>query len=344
MTDPGDRKPRGPVDPLVVPRFAGPSTFARLPRLDEVDRCDVAVVGVPFDARSHVQARSPLRTTSRFARLHACCGAITPRSTCSRSRPSRSRTRATWPARRSRSRRRSSRSKPERTRCSTERITSSRWVVTTRSRCHSCGLHTRHGPVALVHFDAHLDTWDTYFGAAYTHGTPFRRALEEGLLLGDRATHIGIRGPLFSPQDLKDDAGFGFEIVTAMDLETSSIKDVVERVRRASMTRRCTSRSTSTSSIRHGTGDGDPGAGRPEQPRAARRAPRPQGPRLEAADLVEVAPAYDHAEITSMAASHVAYELISLLASREDRCLVAAGTRATHRGGQRFHPSTYAAS
>ena len=50
------------------------------------------------------------------------------------------------------------------------------------------------GPVALLHFDAHLDTWDTYFGAAYTHGTPFRRASEEGLIDMERSLHMGIRG------------------------------------------------------------------------------------------------------------------------------------------------------
>ena len=52
------------------------------------------------------------------------------------------------------------------------------------------------GPVSLVHFDAHLDTWDTYFGAPSTHGTPFRRAREEGLFLDDASMHVGIRGPL----------------------------------------------------------------------------------------------------------------------------------------------------
>ena len=56
----------------------------------------------------------------------------------------------------------------------------------------------RHGPVAVLHFDAHLDTWDTYFGAPYTHGTPFRRAAEEGLLDLERCLHVGIRGPLYS--------------------------------------------------------------------------------------------------------------------------------------------------
>ena len=59
-----------------------------------------------------------------------------------------------------------------------------------------------HGPVAVVHFDAHLDTWDTYFGAAYTHGTPFRRASEEGLLDPTGCLHVGIRGPLYAAADL----------------------------------------------------------------------------------------------------------------------------------------------
>ena len=97
-------------------------------------------------------------------------------------------------------------------------------------------LRERHGPVALVHFDAHLDTWDTYFGAAYTHGTPFRRAWEEGLLREDASIHVGIRGPLFSPEDLVDDAGFGFQIVTALQVLELGIAGIVgagPRARRA---------------------------------------------------------------------------------------------------------------
>ena len=54
------------------------------------------------------------------------------------------------------------------------------WAATTPSRCPAPGDHPLHGPIAVLHFDAHLDTWDTYFGAPYTHGTPFRRASEEG--------------------------------------------------------------------------------------------------------------------------------------------------------------------
>src|SRR5262249_12496489 len=77
-----------------------------------------------------------------------------------------------------------------------------------------------HGPVALVHFDAHLDTWDTYFDAPVTHGTIFRRAFEEKLLVEDHSVHVGIRGPLYDRSDLDDDLRFGSRTIrpTAIDL------------------------------------------------------------------------------------------------------------------------------
>src|SRR6185437_5978632 len=92
-------------------------------------------------------------------------------------------------------------------------------------------VHDRHGPVALIHFDAHLDTWDTYFGAPYTHGTPFRRATEEGLLLPDRGVHVGVRGPLYAASDLSEDRALGFEIVRATDFDQLGPPAIVERIR-----------------------------------------------------------------------------------------------------------------
>ena len=109
----------------------------------------------------------------------------------------------------------------------------------------------RHGPLALVHFDAHLDTWDTYFGQRYTHGTPFRRAWEEGLLLRDHSMHVGLRGPLYDGSDLTDDVAMGFAQVT-----TDEVADLgVARHCRADAwpgwaVHRSTSRSTSTCSTR----------------------------------------------------------------------------------------------
>ena len=88
-----------------------------------------------------------------------------------------------------------------------------------------------HGPVAVVHFDAHLDTWDTYFGAAYTHGTPFRRASEEGLLDRTGCLHVGIRGPLYTDADLTQDSELGFQVIAAPDVDQFGVSGVVERIR-----------------------------------------------------------------------------------------------------------------
>src|SRR5690606_14264112 len=89
----------------------------------------------------------------------------------------------------------------------------------------------RHGPVALLHFDAHLDTWDTYFGAEYTHGTPFRRASEEGILDLDAVCHVGTRGPLYGKSDLDEDQRLGFGIVTSADVHYRGVREIAQLLR-----------------------------------------------------------------------------------------------------------------
>jgi len=312
MTD-----PIGPVDPRTVPRFAGPSTFARLPRRDEVERCDIAVVGVPFDSGVTYRPGARfgpigVRTASRLLRSYhpgldvepfrtaqvADVGdiAVTPFSIAE----------------------------------AVDQIEAGGRTILADSRHlvaiggdHTIALpllrvvRERFGPVAVVHFDAHLDTWDTYFGADITHGTPFRRASEEGLLVADRSIHVGTRGPLFTPRDLVDDTRLGFGVVTSMDLETDHIAGVVRR-------------------IHERVGDAPvyvsvdidvldpaaaPGTGTPEAGGLTSRellgilrgmADLP----IVSGDVVEVAPAYDHAEITATAAAHVVYELVAILARR----------------------------
>jgi agmatinase len=317
MSDSHDEKPRGPIDSFEVPRFAGPSTFARLPTLDEVGRCDVAVVGVPFDSAVTFRPGArfgpiAVRQASRLLRGYHPSLDAQPFATqqvadagdiaCT----------------------------PFSIQEAIVQIEAGADTLLARARHFVAigGDHTialpllrsfrkLHGPAALLHFDAHLDTWDTYFGASYTHGTPFRRAFEEGLLLEDHSIHVGIRGPLVSPQDLVDDADFGFRIVTAMDFEELGIAGVVERVRQR-IGDAPLYVSIDIDVLDPGTA---PGTGTPEAGGLTSRELLGvlrglKGLRLEAADLVEVAPAYDHAEITSLAASHVAYELISLLAVR----------------------------
>jgi agmatinase len=167
-----------------------------------------------------------------------------------------------------------------------------------------------------VHFDAHLDTWDTYFGASYTHGTPFRRAWEEGLLLEDHSIHVGIRGPLFSPQDLVDDRGFGFAIVTALEVLSEGFAGVAERVRdRVADAPVYVSIDIDALDPAFAPGTGTPEAGGMTSRELLGTLRGLAGLNLVGADVVEVAPAYDHAEITAVAASHVAYELIALFAA-----------------------------
>ena len=168
-----------------------------------------------------------------------------------------------------------------------------------------------------MHFDAHLDTWDTYFGAPATHGTPFRRAAEEGLIVRGRSVHVGLRGPLYDRSDLLDDEGLGFTAVHCRDVDRLGVDAVVDRVRER-------------------IGDGPvyvsvdidvldpafaPGTGTPEVGGLTSRELLAMLRGLAdlevvAADVVEVAPAYDHAEITSIAAAHVAYELVTAMAVR----------------------------
>jgi agmatinase len=314
MSEPHDT-PKGPIDPLKVPRFAGPSTFARLPRLDEVERCDVAVLGVPFDSGVTYRPGArfgpiAIRQASRLLRSYHPALDVRPFAEqqvadagdvgCN----------------------------PFDIQEAIGQIEAGADALFARTG-HLLALggdHTialpllrafrkRHGPAALLHFDAHLDTWDTYFGASYTHGTPFRRAFEEKLLLEDRSMHVGIRGPLFSPQDLVDDAGFGFRIVTAMDFEELGIRGVVERVRaRIGDAPLYVSIDIDVLDPGAAPGTGTPEAGGLTSRELLGVLRGLAGSKLKAADIVEVAPAYDHAEITAMAASHVAYELVSLMA------------------------------
>jgi agmatinase len=175
--------------------------------------------------------------------------------------------------------------------------------------------HERHGPIALVHFDAHLDTWDTYFGAAYTHGTPFRRAFEEGLLAPERCAHVGIRGSLYGTQDLGDDAGFGFEIVSTVDVARAGVDAAIARIRgRVGDSPVYVSIDIDVLDPAHAPGTGTPEAGGLTSREVMLILRGMAGLPLVGADVVEVAPAYDHAEITAIAAANLAYEVLALFA------------------------------
>ena len=176
----------------------------------------------------------------------------------------------------------------------------------------------KHGPVSLIHFDAHLDTWDTYFGAPYTHGTPFRRAVEEGLLELDTSAHVGIRGPLFAKQDLIDDKELGFAIVSTAEVARDGVDQAIDRVRSRVGDRPVyISIDIDVLDPAHAPGTGTPEPGGLTSRELLTILRGFTGLNLVGADVVEVAPPYDHAELTAMAAANVVYDLLGLLARQQ---------------------------
>jgi agmatinase len=310
----------GPPDALVVPRFAGPDTFARLPRLDDVGRAAVGIVGIPFDSGTSYRSGArfgpaAIRAGSKLLRPYhpgldvlpwaghqvadagdIACNPFDIREAVA--------------------------SIEAGARSLADRV--DRLVVLGGDHTVALpmlrALHARRGPVALVHFDAHLDTWDTYFGMPFTHGTPFRRAFEEGLLVRDRSVHVGIRGPLYASTDLAEDAAMGFAVLSTADVARVGVDEIVARVReRVGDTPVYLSVDIDVLDPAHapGTGTPEPGGLTTRELQFILRGL--DGLDLAGGDVVEVAPAYDHAELTALAAANVAYEYLGLFARTPGR-------------------------
>ena len=305
----------GPVDPMDVPRFAGPATFARLPTMDSVGRAEVAIVGVPFDSGVVYRpgARfgpAAIRAGSRmlrpfnawtgaepFARQVADAGdvACTPFGI-----------------------EQAIGQIEEAARAAGERAAH----VLALGGDHTVALPllraaaARFGPLALVHFDAHLDTWNTYFGGArYTHGTPFRRAAEEGLLDLGRSIHVGTRGPQFSADDLRADSELGFHLIDGRAIDDRGAPAIATEIREmVGQAQIYLSFDIDLLDPAFAPGTGTPEAGGWSSREAIAVLRGLAGIHLAGADVVEVAPAYDHAEVTAIAAANIAYELLCLFA------------------------------
>ena len=208
-----------PRDGFASPRFAQPATFMRLPHVESPAGLDVALCGIPFDGgcsyRSgarigprHVREQSSLiRPWNSALQVHpferlrvADCGDVdvVPVSI-------------------------------EGTFAAIERtlapVVEARAVPLCVGGDHTVtlavlrALARRHGRLGLVHFDAHPDTWDRYFGLPYYHGSTFRRAIEEGLIDGRRSIQVGIRGPLYGPEDFDFHREHGFEVIRIEDVK-----------------------------------------------------------------------------------------------------------------------------
>ncbi|MGR2751905.1 agmatinase [Agromyces arachidis] len=312
MTD--DHGPIGQRDDPEMPRYGGIATFALLPRLEEVEHADLAVLGIPFDSGTS------FRPGARFgpAHIREHSRQLHPYHQAHAVYPFRDRQVvdagdvAVGPYDIDRA--------VERIHAAAARLVGAGTKVLALGGDHTVALPllraagAAHGPLAVIHFDAHLDTWDVLHGASIWHGSPFRRAAEEGLLDLGRCQHVGIRSGVYGPEEFDDDRRAGFEIIRSEEFGRRTTEDLAEQVRR-----------------RVGTGpvyvsiDIDvldpsqaPGTGTPEvagittrELFAVLRALR--GLEIVGGDVVEVAPAYDHAGITGLAAAHTAWELLTLM-------------------------------
>jgi agmatinase len=306
-----------PPDASVAPRYTGLRTFARLPHVElpHAD-VDVAVIGVPFDtatsfrtgARFGPEAIRSASTLLRpyhppldinvFRTISAVDGgdlAITPGNAVRTA---------------------------EQIHAGLTPVLEAGIVPLVLGGDHSIVLGelraqaAAHGPVGLVLLDAHADTWDQYYGERYFHGTPFRRAVEEGLLDPSRSLLAGMRGPLYDAADVTQPSEMGFQVIPGDELQAMGPERYGQRVRDR-------------------IGDGPvymsfdidvldpafaPGTGTPEvtglYPREALAFLRAlAGIEFTGYDLVEVSPPYDSpGQVTALHAAAVAYEMLALLA------------------------------
>lgn len=315
-------EPVGQLDARVVPRFGALRTFARLPREEDVQRADVAVLGAPFDGGA------TFRSGARFgpAAIREASILLRPYNEPLKASP-----------------------------FATAQVVDAgdaepnpidiaeahRAIEARAGELHARGASVlglggdhsvalplvraaaaAHGPLALVQLDAHTDTWDSYFGAKVTHGTIFRRAAEEGLIDPARSVQVGLRGSLYTTEDLAENAELGFRTLLARELDASggtagALELIAEAVSGPAYV--TVDIDVLDPAFAPGTGTPEAGGLTTRELLAIVRGLRVLGVDVRAADVVEVAPAYDHAQITAIAAANVAYDLVTLLAARAGR-------------------------
>ena len=304
-----------PVDAAIVPRFAGHSTFMRLPAVSSAEGLDIALVGIPWDGGTTNRAgarhgpREMRNQSSLMRRVHHVSGtepfsianiadvgdlSVNPINLLDGL---------------------------ERIEAGMAAIVAAGALPLAAGGDHLTTLPVlravaRSRPVGMIHFDAHSDTNDTYFGNnPYTHGTPFRRAIEEGLLDPKRVVQIGIRGSIYEPDEHGWAREQGIRIIYMEEFVERGAASVMEEAR-----------SIVGAGATYVTFDIDcldpsmaPGTGTPEMGGFTTREAQQMlrllaGVNIVGADVVEVAPPFDVANVTALAGATMMFELLCVMA------------------------------
>lgn len=302
-----------PVNALDYPRFAGISTFMRLPHITDASRLDVALIGVPYDGGTtyrpgprfgprHIREQSalirpynPIFNVSPFDRLRvADYGDLSVN--------------------------------PLSIEDTFERITRELKPVLDVGTIPMCvggdhsillpilrRIHAAHGPVALIQLDAHSDTWDEYWGVKYSHGTPVRRAIDEGLLAEPYILQVGLRGQLYGADDMNYARQHKIEMVTAEEFHEHGLPLVREKLKAFEGLKAYLSLDIDVVDPAFAPGTGTPQVGGLSSAQILGLVRALHGLTLVGCDLVEVSPQFDSAEITSLLAANLLFEQLCLL-------------------------------
>lgn len=306
--------PIGQRDEAEGPRYAGIATYALLPTIDRVESADIAVVGVPFDSGTSFRpgARfgpAHIREQSRqlhpyhqfldsypFQQLQVVDAGDFPVEPYDIEKAVDTVYRGA------------------------SRLLSVGTRVVALGGDHTIALPLLratsevYGPLAVLHFDAHLDTWDVLHGASIWHGSPFRRAAEEGLMDLDHCQHVGIRGGVYSPDEFEEDRRAGFEIIRSQEFQERPLPEITAQIRRRLGDRPVyISVDIDVLDPAQAPGTGTPEVGGMTTREFFSVLRGLGGLNIVGCDVVEVAPAYDTADLTGLAAAHTAWELITLM-------------------------------
>jgi agmatinase len=176
----------------------------------------------------------------------------------------------------------------------------------------------RWGRLGLIHFDSHPDTWDSEFGGRpYSHGTPFRRALEEQLIDPARYIQVGLRGPTSGASDWQDARDLGVRVITMDDAAALGMPAVADAIRATATGPVYVTLDIDSADPAFAPGTGTPEVGGFTSHQLLHMVRCLRGLDLVGFDLVEVSPPYDHGDITAILAANLAFEFLSLRALRE---------------------------
>ena len=306
-----------PADSFETPRFSGVRTFMRLPNTQDLENADVAIVGAPFDTGATFRAGARfgpegIRNVSHLLRRYNPSLGVVIFDHLSVIDY------GDVPV------------VPGFIEASYEKISEGLELIHRAGVVpivlggdHSIALPELrvaaavHGPLALVQFDSHPDTWDSYFGQKHTHGTPFRRAVEEGLLDTSLAIQVGMRGSIYDEGDWNDAREMGFDLVPTDEVRKLGIPAMIDRIReRVGDAKTYVSFDVDFVDPAFAPGTGTPEIGGFTSREAQEFVRGLVGLDIIGCDVVEVYPAYDPAGITALLAANVAHEFLSLIALR----------------------------